>query len=56
VYLDARYENVRHGGNVRDLATLLAVGVNPGEPREVLGASVSLWEAEVHWRNFMESL
>jgi len=56
VYLDARYEHVRHGGNVRDLAVLLAVGVNPGKPREVLGVSVSLSEAEVHWREFMESL
>ena len=56
VYLDARYEHVRHAGNVRDLAVLLAVGVNPGKPREVLGESVSLSEAEVHWREFMEDL
>lgn len=56
VYLDARYEHVRHAGNVRDLAVLLAVGVNPGKPREVLGVSVSLSEAEVHWREFMEDL
>ena len=56
VYLDARYEHVRHGGNVRDLAVLLAVGVNPGQPREVLGVSVSLSEAEVHWREFLEGL
>lgn len=56
VYLDARYEHVRHAGNVRDLAVLLAVGVNPGKPREVLGVSVSLSEAEVHWREFMEGL
>jgi putative transposase len=56
VYLDARYEKVRHGGNVRDLAVLLAVGANPGKPREVLGVSVSLSEAEVHWRAFLESL
>ena len=56
VYLEARYEHVRHAGNVRDLAVLLAVGVNPGKPREVLGVSVSLSEAEVHWREFMEDL
>jgi len=56
VYLDTRYEHVRHAGNVRDLAVLLAVGVNPGKPREVLGVSVSLSEAEVHWREFMEDL
>ena len=56
VYLDTRYEHVRHAGNVRDLAVLLAVGVDPGKPREVLGVSVSLSEAEVHWREFMEDL
>ena len=56
VYLDARYEHVRYSGNVRDLAVLLAVGVNPGQPKEVLGVSVSLSEAEVHWREFLEGL
>lgn len=56
VYFDARYEKVRHAGSVRDLAVLLAVGANPGKPREVLGVSVSLSEAEVHWRAFLESL
>lgn len=29
VYLDARYEKVRHGGIVRDCAVLIAVGVTP---------------------------
>ena len=56
VYLDARYEHVRHGGIVRDVAVLIAIGVNPGKPRELLGISVSLSEAEVHWREFMEDL
>ena len=56
MYPDARYEHVRHAGNVCDLAVLLAVGVNPGQPREVLGVSVSLSEAEVHWREFLEGL
>lgn len=56
VYLDARYEHVRHGGIVRDVAVLIAIGANPGKPRELLGISVSLSEAEVHWREFMEDL
>lgn len=56
VMLDARYEKVRHGGTVRDLAVLTALGVNPEGHREVLGVSVSLSEAEVHWREFFESL
>jgi putative transposase len=56
VYLDARYEKVRHAGSVRDLAVFVAVGANPGKPREILGVSVSLSEAEVHWREFLEHL
>jgi transposase-like protein len=54
--LDARYEKVRHGGGVRDCALLVAVGVTPDGKRTVLGASVSLSEAEVHWREFLASL
>lgn len=56
VYLDARYEKVRHEGIVQDLAVFIAVGANPGKAREILGVSVSLSEAEVHWRDFMETL
>ena len=54
--LDARYEKVRHGGSVVDCAVLLAVGVRKDGKRTVLGASVSLSEAEVHWRAFLEAL
>lgn len=54
--LDARYENVRHGGQVVSAALLEAVGINPEGRREVLGLSVSLSEAEVHWREFLKSL
>jgi transposase-like protein len=56
VWFDARYEKVRHGGLVRDLAVLMATGLNLQGKREVLGVSVSLSEAEVHWRTFLESL
>ncbi len=56
VILDARYEKVRHGGSVRDCAVLLAIGVLPDGKRTVLGVSVSLSEAEVHWRQFLSSL
>jgi transposase-like protein len=56
LFLDARYEKVRHEGCVRDLAVLWAVGVNPAGKREVLGMSVSLSEAEPHWRSFLKSL
>lgn len=54
--LDARYEKVRRGGSVIDCAVLVAVGVTPDGKRSVLGVSVSLSEAEVHWRAFLESL
>jgi putative transposase len=46
----------RHGGVVRDAAVLSAVGIGPDERRRVLGVSVALSEAEVHWRGFLESL
>lgn len=54
--LDARYEKVRHGGAVRDCAVLIAAAVLPNGKRTILGVSVSLSEAEVHWRAFLESL
>ena len=54
--LDARYEKVREGGSVRDCAVLTAVGIDPKGGRSVLGVSVSLSEAEVHWREFFKSL
>ncbi len=56
LFLDAYYEQVREDGQVRDLAVLSAVGVNPAGKREILGVSVSLSEHEVHWRTFLESL
>lgn len=56
VTLDARYEKVRHDGAVRDLAVIWATGINwEGKP-EVLGVSVSLSEAEVHWKAFLTGL
>jgi len=54
--LDARYEKVRQNGCVVDSAVLIAHGVDEHGKRRVLGVSVSLSEAEVHWRTFMESL
>ena len=54
--LDARYEKVRVGGALISCALLIAVGVDAAGKRLVLGTSVSLSEAEVHWREFLESL
>lgn len=54
--LDARYEKIRHGGSVVPCAVLIAIGVAPEGTRSILGVSVSLSEAEVHWREFLASL
>lgn len=54
--LDARYEKVRHGGSVVSSAVLVAIGVTSEGTRSILGVSVSLSEAEVHWREFLASL
>jgi len=56
VYLDARYEKVRHGGQVVDCAILLAIGVDHLGKRSVLGVSVALSEQEVDWRKFLVGL
>jgi len=70
LFLDARYEKMRHGGVVRDgeedqktiwgivfpTNVLSAIGVDPDERRRILGVSVALPEAEVHWRGFLERL
>lgn len=54
--MDARYEKVRYGGSVRDLAVIWAIGIRPDGRREVLGVTVSLSEAELFWRDFLKSL
>lgn len=56
VWFDARYKKVRVDGIVRDAAVLLAVRLNADGKREVIGVSVSLSEAEFHWRTFRQSL
>jgi len=56
VLLDAQYEKVRQGGQVLDAAVLIACGVDDSGRRDVLGISVSLSEAEVHWRDFLSGL
>ena len=56
LYLDARYEKVRQAGSVQDAAILMASGVKRDGKRSILGISVSLSEAEIHWREFLEGL
>jgi transposase-like protein len=54
--LDARYEKVRHGGSVISSAVYVACGIGLDGKRSIIGCSSSLSEAEVHWREFLESL
>jgi putative transposase len=56
LFLDARYEKSRQGGVVRDAAVLSAVGVGLDGRRRILGVSVALSEAEIHWRALLEDL
>ena len=56
LFLDARYEKMRAGGVVRDAALFSAIGVDGEGRRSVLGVSVALSEAEVHWRTFLDDL
>jgi putative transposase len=56
LFLDATYIKVRVGGVVQSMACLIAFGVDAEGRRNVLGASMSLSEAEVHWREFLSSL
>lgn len=55
--LDATYYKVRIDGTVRDCATLEAIGIRREDgKRMILGVSCALSEAEVHWRDFLNSL
>jgi transposase-like protein len=54
--VDARYEKVREGGLIIDQAVLVAIGIDLEGRREVIGVSISRSEAEVHWREFLQSL
>ena len=56
VQLDASYEKVRVDGSVRSCAVLIATGVNTDGKRMIPGVSVSVSEAEIHWRDFLLSL
>ena len=56
IFLDARYEKTREYGVADDCAVLSAIGVDEFGRRRVLGVSIKVSEAEVHWRSFLESL
>ena len=56
LFLDARYEKVRINGSVVPASLLIVTGILPSGHRSVLGVSVSLSEAEVHWKSLLQKL
>jgi len=54
--LDAKYQKVRVDSQVISQAVMVAIGVNALGLREVLGVAVKSSEAEVNWREFLDSL
>jgi len=56
IWLDAQYEKVRQDGILQSFAVFVAIGVDYKGVREVIGVSGQVSEAEIHWRDFMDSL
>lgn len=54
--IDARYEKLRQDGKVRSVAVLTAIGIDRKGNRRILGLSMAPSEAEIHWKEFLESL
>lgn len=56
VWLDATYLKIREDGRVRNMAMVVAVGVNDEGKREVLGLDLGPAEDEAFWTVFLRSL
>lgn len=56
IYLDGIYLKRSWGGEVRNIAVLVAVGVDSGGFREILGVCEGLKEDQESWRNFLRHL
>lgn len=56
VYLDGIYLKRSWGGEVRNIAVLVAVGVNQNGFREILGVCEGIKEDQESWRNFLRHL
>lgn len=54
--MSAAFVDIGYCGQVIDCAVLVALGITETGHRRVLGLSVALSEAEVHWRDFLDSL
>lgn len=56
VWLDAKVEKVRQGGQVVQMAIMLAIAVNERGEREVLGIDAGVGETGAAWSGFLRSL
>jgi len=56
VWLDGKFERVREGGRVVQMAALVAIAVNERGEREVLGLDVGAGETGAAWTAFLRSL
>ena len=56
LWIDAAYVKVRQNGRIVSVAVIIAVGVNVGGRREVLGMDIGPSEAETFWTGFLRKL
>jgi transposase-like protein len=56
LWLDAKFEKVREGGRIVQMALLVAIAVNERGEREVLGCEVGTGETGALWTGFLRSL
>src|SRR6478672_1703615 len=56
LWLDATFVKVREGGRVVSMAVVLAIGVNGGGQREVLGLDLGPSEDGAFWHRFLRGL
>ena len=52
----ARYQRMRHGGIVRNVAVSFAIDIDWQGTLIILVVSVAISEVAIHWRSFLESL
>ena len=56
IWLDATFPKVREGGRVRQMALMIAIGVNDQGERHILGLAIGASENGADWLEFLESL
>ena len=56
LWLDATYLKVREGGRIVSVAAIIAVAVDTGGRREIVGLGLGPSEAEVFWSTFLRGL